>query len=299
MDKIHAIRIFATITEMASFTQAARQLGLPKGTVSRQLQLLEKHLGRQLLQRTTRRVQLTADGRLFYAHCHELLGMLQEMDDLFNKDAVSISGRVRVDVPAALASHLLIPSLSEFLQQYPGIQLEMNSSERRIDLLREGFDCALRTGEVNATEFTIQRLGELTLTNCASPDYLARFGQPVTLDDLSQHAMIHFGSITDSPPAGFTFFDGQQYRSVPTGGMVAVNNRETQLSACLAGLGIIQIPGRMVRSLLNHRRLTEVLPHFCAPPLPVSLLYPPRRYLTRQVRVFMAWVTETIKDGMA
>jgi len=280
---------------MQSFTRAAESLGLPKGSVSRQLQALENQMGTRLLHRTTRRVQLTQDGMIYYERCRDLLATLDEMDSMFQHDPATLSGRLRVDMPVSLASNFVIPRLAEFLQHYPGIELELSSSDRLVDVISEGFDCVVRVGTLKDSGLIARPLGHLPMINCASPGYLARFATPQSLDDLSQHAMVHYSQQLGSPPAGFEFFDGQHCHMIQTGGVVTVNSTETYRAACIAGLGIIQVPRVGVQSALKDKTLQEILPAFRARPMPVSLIYPHRRNLARRVQVFMEWLTQTMK----
>ena len=154
MDKIYAMQLFVRVAELASFSRAADSLGVPKGSVSRQVQTLENHLGTQLLHRTTRRVQLTQDGMVYYERAKDLLSNLDELDGLFIHDPASISGKLRVDMPVGVARNLVIPRLPAFVQQYPGIEIELSSSDRLVDVIREGFDCVVRVGTLKAVSYT-------------------------------------------------------------------------------------------------------------------------------------------------
>ncbi|SQA98723.1 D-malate degradation protein R [Cedecea neteri] len=203
MDKIHAMQLFVRVAELESFTRAADTLGLPKGSVSRQVQALETSLGTRLLHRTTRRVQLTQDGMVYYERCRDLLTNLDELDGLFQTDPASVSGRIRIDMPVTLARGLIIPKLPGFLQQYPGIELELSSSDRMVDVVREGFDCVVRVGHLKDSGLVARPLGKFTMINCASPDYLSRFGYPENLDDLASHALVHYAQNLGTRPQGF------------------------------------------------------------------------------------------------
>ena len=264
------MQLFLRVAELESFSRAAETLSLPKGSVSRQIQALENVLGTQLLHRTTRRVSLTQDGMVYYERAKDLLANLDELDGMFLHDPSSISGRLRVDMPVAVARNLVIPKLPAFLQHYPGIELELSSSDRLVDVIREGI-------------------------NCASPDYLARFGYPETLDDLGSHAVIHYTATLGTRPQGFEFYNGSTTQWIKTGGVLTVNSTETYQAACLAGLGIIQVPRVGVRDLLRAKKLIEILPQYRAEPMPVSLIYPHRRNLSRRVHLFMEWLTELTK----
>ncbi|WP_407439093.1 LysR family transcriptional regulator [Lelliottia sp.] len=295
MDKIHAMQLFIRVAELESFSRAADTLGLPKGSVSRQIQALENLLGTQLLHRTTRRVSLTQDGMVYYERAKDLLANLDELDGLFQSDPTSISGRLRVDMPVAVARNLVIPKLPTFLQQYPGIELELSSSDRLVDVIREGFDCVVRVGTLKDSGLIARTLGKLSIINCASPDYLARFGYPENLDDLASHAVIHYAVNLGTRPQGFEFFNGDTTLWVKTGGILTVNSTETYHAACLAGLGIIQVPRVGVREALRAKKMVEILPQYRAEPMPVSLIYPHRRNLSRRVHLFMEWLTGIMK----
>lgn len=295
MDKIHAMQLFIRVAELESFSRAADSLGLPKGSVSRQIQALENGLGTQLLHRTTRRVSLTQDGMVYYERAKDLLANLDELDGLFLLDPASISGRLRVDMPVGVARNLVIPKLPQFLQQYPGIELELSSSDRLVDVIREGFDCVVRVGTLKDSGLIARSLGKLSVINCASPDYLARFGYPETLDDLASHAVVHYALNLGSRPQGFEYYDGESTHWVKTGGVLTVNSTETYHASALAGLGIIQVPRVGARDALRAKKLVEILPQYRPSPMPVSLIYPHRRNLSRRVRLFMEWLTELMK----
>lgn len=240
MDKIHAMQLFVRVAELESFSRAAESLTLPKGSVSRQIQALENRLGTQLLHRTTRRVSLTQDGMVYYERAKDLLTNLDELDGMFQHDPSTISGRLRVDMPVSVARNLVIPKLPAFLQQYPGIELELSSSDRLVDVIREGFDCVVRVGALKDSGLIARPLGKLSVINCASPDYVTRFGYPETLEDLGSHAVIHYAATLGTRPRGFEFYNGTSTQWVKTGGVLTVNSTETYQAACIAGLGIIQ-----------------------------------------------------------
>ena len=289
------MQLFLRVAELESFSRAAETLSLPKGSVSRQIQALENALGTQLLHRTTRRVSLTQDGMVYYERAKDLLMNLDELDGMFLHDPSTISGRLRVDMPVAIARNVVIPKLPAFLQQFPGIELELSSSDRLVDVIREGFDCVVRVGNLKDSGLIARPLGKLSVINCASPDYLTRLGYPETLDDLASHALIHYSATLGTRPQGFEYYNGSATQWVKTGGVLTVNSTETYQAACIAGLGIIQVPRVGVRDALRTKKLVEILPQYRAEPMPVSLIYPHRHNLSRRVHVFMEWLTELTK----
>ena len=292
---------FLKVADLASFTQAAQQLGLPKASVSAAVQRLEASLGTRLLQRTTRRVTLTDDGRVARDRALDLLADLDDLQTLFRQDGERLQGRLRVDLPIRTASQLVLPHLPRFMEAHPGLELELSTTDRRVDLVREGFDCVLRVGPLSDSSLVARPLGAYRMVNCASPAYLARHGVPASLDDLASHRLVHYATTLGTRPAGFEVAEGDPpaTRFVPMAGALTVNNSEAYLAACLAGMGLMQAPEAGVRPFLADGRLVEVLPAHRAPPMPVSLLVAHRRHLPRRVRVFMQWLSELVASQLA
>lgn len=294
MDQLDAMRIFVRVADMAGFTRAADSLGLPKATVSAAVQQLEAALGTRLLHRTTRRVQSTQDGLVFYERCKDLLTDLDELQTMFAQGPEDLRGRLRVDMPAGLARNVVIPRLPEFLSAHPLLEVELSSTDRRVDVVREGFDCVVRVGSLGDGNLIARPVGALPVLNCASPDYLRRHGTPDSLDDLSAHQLIHYVPTLGGKSPGWEYPTGEGYASLPMSGTITVNNSEAYQAACLAGLGLIQAPALGVRALIEAGKLVEVLPQYSAEPMPVTLLYANRRNLPKRVRVFMDWIAETL-----
>ncbi len=295
MENIDAIKRFVRVAELGSFTKAANALGLPKASVSQAVQQLENRLGTQLLHRTTRKVQLTFDGRIFYERGKDVLTEMDELASLFQTDDASISGLIRVDMSYPMA-RMVIPRLPEFLSRYPNIQIDLSSTDRLVDLIAEGFDCVVRAGTLSDSGLIVRPLVKLPQVNYASPTYLARYGTPTKLEDLSRHWLVHYHANTEMKPNTFEYWDGEQCRHIPMQRRLSVNSPDAYLSACLAGLGIIQTPLIDKQHLLTEGGLVEILGDFRAPPILVSLLYPHRRNLSKRVRIFMDWLSEVIKS---
>jgi len=296
MDSVAAMRIFVRVAELSSFSQAALSLGLPKASVSTAVQGLENRLGTRLLHRTTRRVRLTPDGQVYYERSKDLLSDMEELEGLFRSGPADLQGRLRVDLPARMARSLVLPRLPEFMATHPRLVVEFSSTDRLVDLVREGFDCVLRVGEMADSSLVGRRLGVLRQINCASPKYLASRGRPTVLADLERHQLIHYVTTLGGKSPGFEYVDdsGGQTRTVAMGGNLSVNNSDAYEAACLAGLGIIQAPETGLREHIENGRLVEILPEYRAAPLPVTLLYGNRRHLPRRVREFMTWIGEVL-----
>ncbi len=295
MNRLEAMQIFVRVAELASFTRAAESLGLPKASISTQVQQLESLLGTRLLHRTTRRVQLTLDGQIFYERSKDLLADVDELEGLFQQGATNLTGRLRIDMPSAMAKNRILPRLPEFLAQHPQLQLEISSTDRRVDLIREGFDCVIRVGKLTDSSLIARRLGTLELLNYASPAYLERFGVPQSLDDLSRHHLVHYTPTLGAKSGGFEFVQNNEHKTIAMQGNITVNNSDAYQAACLAGFGIAQIPRIGAQEYVAQGRLVELLTNHRAEPMPVSLLYPNRRNLVRRVQVFMDWVSAQMR----
>lgn len=301
MEQIDRMRVYLAVAELKSFTQAAQNLNLPKSSVSSAIQQLEKDLGTQLFQRSTRRIQITHDGELFYDRCKDLLAEFDELNHMFQQDQQKIEGRIRIDLPVGLARKLIIPRLSEFLQLYPNLNLEISCTDRFVDVIQEGFDCVLRVGRLADSGLVARKIGELPQSNFISPAYAQQYGIPTSLDDLKQHQLIHYSRNFGHQKDGFEYVDpvSGDLCYQPMSGAITVNNTDAYEAACLAGLGIVQAPYAGKISALEKQLLIEILPAYTPPPLPVSLLFSSRRYLPKRVYVFMNWMTDIFQTELA
>lgn len=241
MKNLEALIIFARVAEMKSFTQAAESLGIQKGRASLVVRELERETGATLLHRTTRTVQLTEDGRAFYSRARDLLSEAEELQSMFSHEGMSLRGRIRVDMPAVLAQCVVIPALPQLLEAHPELEIELSSTDRRVDLVHEGFDCVIRLGPIVDDTLIARPLGKLRMINAASPSYLARFGIPQTIDDLlSQgHQMVHYQRSFGSKPDGWEYPVDGGYQLLMLPGAIRVNSVPAYHEAGLAGLGLI------------------------------------------------------------
>jgi len=296
MNRLDAMQIFVRVAELASFTKAADSLGLPKASISTSVQQLESLLNTRLLHRTTRKVQMTQDGQVYYERCKDLLADMDELEGLFQQGASNLTGRLRVDMPSGTAKNLVIPHLPELLAQHPQLQVEISSTDRRVDVVREGFDCVIRVGKLSDSSLIARPLGKLELLNCVSPDYIARFGTPHTLEDLAHHQLIHYVTTLGSKSPGFEYTEKDDVKFIAMAGNITVNNSDAYTAACFAGFGIAQIPRIGAQDYLAQGKLVEVLKNYRAQAMPVSLIYPNRRNLSRRVQVFMDWITTLMND---
>lgn len=296
--ELATLRIFVKVAELASFTRAAEQLGLPKARVSTSVQQLEAELGTRLLQRTTRTVRLTPDGEQLLERSQLLLAEADEVQSLFQQSPSALRGRLRIDLPIKLARQLVIPQLPTFIAAHPQLEIEISATDRRVDLVHEGFDCVLRIGRLDDSGLVARRLGEMPMANCASAAYLAAHGTPHTLDDLDGHLLVRYGSV-GAAGGGFEYRDGDAWRLRPMRSVVTVNNTDAYEAACLAGLGLIQSPRIGLAAMQTHGDVREVLTEFTAEPMPVWLLYPHRRHLPKRVQALMGWLVDLLSPHLA
>ncbi len=292
MQNLDALLIFARVAEMSSFTRAAESLGIQKGRVSTVIRTLEQDLGVALLHRTTRSVRLTEDGRAFYARARDLLADVQELQSMFSGTEAPLRGRLRVDMPTELARSVVVPALPELIAAHPELELELSSTDRRVDLVQEGFDCVVRLGPIVDETLIARPLGKLRMINAASPSYLARYGTPHTLDDLRSagHRMIDYVATLGAKPAGWEYPDGDGYATLALPGAMQVNSVQTYHAAGLAGIGLIQAGYSALAQHIQSGALVEVLPDLRPKALAASLVVAHRRNLSQRVRAFMSWI---------
>ncbi|WP_397448800.1 LysR family transcriptional regulator [Pseudomonas sp. NA-150] len=290
MNKLELLKTFIRVTELSSFTQAGESLGLPRSTVSEQVQALEALLGARLLHRTTRKVQVTQDGLVLYERSKNLLSHMDELEGLFRQTGAVLAGRLRVDMPSILARKVFMPQLPEFIARHPQIELEISSTDRRVDLVREGFDCVLRVGAQPDQSIVARPIGQVRMINCVSAGYVREYGIPQTLEDLATHRLVHYVSVLGSRSEGFEYQLNGKHRQVAMVGGITVNNVECYSAACAAGLGIVQVPHMGARDLLASGEWISVLPDHVPAPMEVSLLYAQQQHMPERLRVFMQWL---------
>lgn len=294
MDRIDQLRIFLRVAHCGGFSLAADQLGVPRPTVSLAIQQLEARMGARLFNRTTRRVSLTQDGEAMLERATALVADCDELEQQFRPHPGAMQGRLRVDVPSRIARRLVAPALPGFFERHPGIELDLGSSDRAIDLIHEGIDCALRVGELSASSLVARPLGMFRLVNCASPAYLEHYGVPRSPVDLPLHLAVNYAQPASGRVALWEWSEEGQLRTLAMRARVSANNAETYIACCLAGTGLIQIPAFDVREHLERGELVEVLQSWPAPKMPVQIVYPHRRHLSRRVREFSNWLAEIL-----
>ena len=294
MDRIDLFRIFVRIVDGGSFTRAADMLGLPRSSVSAAVHALETRLGTRLLHRTTRRVTLTQDSAVFHERCLRLLADVAEAENLFREAEVGPAGTLCVDVPARIGRLVIAPALPDFLERYPGIELRLGMTDRAVNLAEDGVDCVLRVGPLGDSELIARWLGDLPILNVASRDYVRRHGRPACPADLDAHLAVHYASPTSGRVEAWEWVEEGELHARSMRGRVTVNGAEAYIACCLAGLGMIQVPGYDVAAQLASGELVELLPDHRARPMPLTLLHPHRRHLSRRLQVFADWLAALV-----
>lgn len=294
MDKFSAMQAYVRVVEAGTFTKAADTLGLPKPTVTRLIQTLETHLQTKLLNRTTRRVTVTADGAAYYDRALRILSEMDELESSMSRAKANPRGRLRIDVGASVGQMLLIPALPDFHVRYPDIQIDLGVSDRPVDLVGENVDCVLRGGEITDQSLVARRIGEFHLILAATPDYLKRHGTPKHPNELEdgQHHVVNFFSHRTGRPYPFSFTKGGERIELTARHIVSVNDSSASLAAGLAGLGVVRTTTFQAQPHFASGALVPLLLDWCADSIPIHVVYPPNRHLSTKLRVFVDWAAE-------
>jgi DNA-binding transcriptional LysR family regulator len=291
---LDALRIFVKVAELSSFTRAGEQLKMPKSRVSMRVSELEAQLGSRLFQRSTRVVRLTPDGEQLVPRARKLLADAEDLDAMFQAPR-SLRGTVRVDLPINIARDIVIPRLPELFALHPQLEIVFSTTDRRVDVVREGFDCVLSVGTLRDSGLVARRLGFLPQANCVSAGYAAKHGTPRSLEELERHLVVHYSLRLGNDEPSFEWVDEDgRVRERTMKSLITVNNADAYRAACLAGLGVIQAPRMGLDAPIAAGVLLEVLPQHAAAPMPVSLVHPHGRSVPQRVRVVMAWIAQQV-----
>lgn len=296
MDRIDCLRLFVRIVDRGSFSAAAADLGVSRPVATATIKALEERLGTRLLQRSTRHVRPTVEGSAYHGRCTAILADIEDAD---RAASGAVAGLLRVDTVGHLARTVLLPALPAFLARHPALTVHLGEGERFVDLIREGVDCVVRAGALADSGLVARRLGTMAEITCASPAYLARHGVPTAPDRLDGHLMVGFVSSRTGQPLPLEFTVAGRTVEVTLPARVLVGSADASAEAARLGLGLVQAPRFRFGDDLAAGTLVEVLAGFPPDPMPVSILYPSSRQLSRRVRVFVDWLVDTLSPSFA
>jgi len=291
MNPYEDMRIFAQVLEAGSFTAAADRLGMSKQSVSRRLMQLEERLGVRLLNRSTRRLDATPLGQHYYQSALRLLGEVQQVEHDISGQAQALRGTLRLSAPLSFAMSHLGCLLTEFLQLHPQVDVEVDLSDRAVDLIGEGYDLALRIGALEDSSLIARRIASVERVYCASPAYLQARGVPLTPEDLAGHDCLPYGH---SRQVQWQFRQGGKAQAIQVTGRMRANNGELLRDAAIAGMGVTYLPTFIVGLALADGRLVNVLEEWTPPALQLSAVYPQHRQVARPVQGFVSFLRERL-----
>ena len=291
--------IYARVAESGSFSRAGERMGLPKSTISRRIAQLEEHLGERLILRTTRRLTFTEFGLQLLEHARQVAAEVDAVKALSEHRQAQPSGRLRVSMPSEIAVLILQDMLAAFMAMHPAVSLELDLSARRVDLLAEGFDIALRIGDLpDDAQLVGRRLADMSNGLYAAPSYLQEHGEPASPDDLHQHKALHLlGRNGDA--VGWTLTRGEQRWQGAPPGPLAVNSPGLLVRMACAGCGIVAAPDRFARPHLKTGALRRVLPDWCPPPDTAWAVFVGRRLMPAKTRAFIEMLHAALADEPA
>lgn len=293
MDRFAPMEIFVAVVEAGGIGAAADRLGLAKSAVSRRLAELESRLGATLIHRTTRRLNLTDDGRAFYERSVAILADLDEAEAAVRQAHGALTGRLRVTLPQSFGLLHLAPLIQAFMERHPDLRFELDFNDRQADLVQEGFDLAIRIARLEDSSLIARRLAPIRSGVYASPDYLARRGTPAAAADLKAHDCLVYSNPRDPDLWTYTGPDGRP-GSVRVPVRLAASSGEFLLRAALAGQGLVRSPTFFVHAALKAGSLVPVLANHAWPELSAYAVYPPTRHLSRRVRAFIDYLAESL-----
>ena len=296
MDRFDSMHLLVRVVERRSFSAAAADLGIPRSSATLAIKQFEERLGVRLLQRTTRHVTPTLEGEIYYRRCKAILAEVEDAEGALTGSEVR--GLLRIEVHGPMARTFILPELPTFLERHPGLTLYIGEGDRFVDMVREGFDCVIRGGEVADSDLIVRRLGLAREATFASPAYLERHGVPLSVDDLRGHEMIGFASSRTGQVLPLEFTVEGEVRTMVLPFRITVTNSDTYANLARLGFGLIQVPRYRYTEDLAAGTLVEVLREHPPSPTPISVLYPKSRQLSPRVRAFIDWLVEVVSPKL-
>jgi DNA-binding transcriptional LysR family regulator len=295
MDRLTEMEAFATVVDQGGFTDAAKKMGISKSAVSKHVSALEARLGARLLNRTTRRVSPTEIGLAYYDRARRVLNDAGEADALVTSMQSAPSGLLRVSVATDFGVNLLSPILGDFLLEYPDITVNMVLNNRYVELISEGFDMAIRVGELEDSTLRARKLTETTKRMIGAPSYFQKFGRPQKIDDLNDHKLLHYSNQANGNVWKITAPSGEK-RQVRSVGWLTVNDGQSLLNAAISGLGIAYLPSFLYADAMRQGQVEEAIPGLPTEVLGIYAVYPPGRFTQPKVRAFIDFLARRYAD---
>lgn len=295
MDRLTEMEAFAMVVDQGGFTDAAKKMGISKSAVSKHVSSLEARLGARLLNRTTRRVSPTEIGLAYYDRARRVLNDAGEADALVTSMQTAPSGLLRISVATDFGVNHLSAVLGDFLQEYPGITVNMVLNNRYVELISEGFDMAIRIGELEDSTLRARKIAETSRRMIASPAYFAQYGRPEKIDDLNEHKLLHYSNQANTAVWKITAPSGEK-RQVRTAGWLTVNDGQSLLNACISGLGIAYLPAFLYADAMARGLVEEAIPGLPVEVQGIYAVYPPGRFTQPKVRAFIDFLVDAFTD---
>ena len=293
MEHLFCMRVFARVVEQGSFVRAAEDLDIARPTATIAVAKLEKRLGVRLLHRTTRSLSLTDEGRVFYEGCARVLDNLAEVEDSLSKVRASPRGKLRASTPNALIHQAFITALPKFLARFPELNVELIITDRAVNLVEEGIDCAVRAVSIpDDSTLVAHHIADVYWVTCASPRYLAAHGTPRKIADLEHHNCIRFISPSTGRILDWRFDNGKEKVTLTPRGNLGVTSLEGAVASATAGVGIAQVSDVLAMEQLRSGALQPLFVEWAVPAPGFKVVYPSGRYLTAKVRAFTEFVAE-------
>ncbi len=288
MDQLNAMKVFVAVVDEAGFGAAAERLNLSRTKVSKQVMDLEAHLNARLLNRTTRRHSLTGTGRAYYERAKSILNEIEEADAEAANQSMTPSGRLRINAPMAYGISHVAPNLRGYMDRYPEVEVDLTLNDRVVDLVDEGYDMAIRIGELRDSSLIARRIAVSHMVACAAPSYLAEHGTPEHPGDLQDHACLAYTYVSN--PSRWKFISGGETVTVNVQPRLVSNNGDAIAAAAISGLGVIIQPSFIVETALQDGRLVEILTGFDAGSFGIHAVYPSGRLVSARVRTFIDYL---------
>ncbi|TPE52720.1 LysR family transcriptional regulator [Amaricoccus solimangrovi] len=291
MDRLTEMEAFVQVVDHGGFTEAARKMGLSKSAISKHVSALEARLAVRLLNRTTRRVSPTEVGLAYYDRARTVLADAAEADEMVTAMQATPKGSLRISAPVSFGISHLSDAIARFLCAYPDVDAHMVLDDRYVEIVAEGFDLAIRIGQLEDSSLKARKLAETTRRLVAAPDYVARMGAPKTLDDLHRHQLLHYSNLATGNFWRLRAPSGEE-RQIRVGGRLTVNNGDSLMRAAEMGLGIALLPSFIIRGAIREGRLVELLPDRAVESLGVFAVYPEGRFAQPKLRAFIDFLAE-------